>query len=434
MLTIDVHNRIRVDDILRHRWVLENHDTPLVTRQPPIGKLYPHIPKAPVVNYMTNVFTFLEGDIFYSVMERKMNAVAATYHLLQKRFDAGHLLMGNISLKNIPFALPNNSNTHDSNVHSLEKRIDLPHLTQENTFLSEAGTRWTSKSYKSYVQILKDSKNRSAHVPRTNSFRQKELTLRRYKTRTQIAKHTQTKEENEGFLPDFILTYTNNESVNQQKKIEGGFEWEQTFLFNKPSWKEKTDIPVNIKYGRPSQEKWEPNVIVSDDGRSVVNVNDADPMSDEMMNEIKAPPTTPAALFADTTLALTRQNTRMQDRIISNFDNESDTGNDVRSGFEDPCNENSWSTFQRQKSRLARGVTLPSKKAGTTGNVQYGTPITQPKTLTPRESKSFVEDLDQLGVTGQGNDTINRNWITNKNEFIFFCVLFKLFSSMEKNT
>lgn len=406
MLAVDYHYRITIEELLTHSWIMEDHETPLLTRQPPIGKLYPHVPKTAVVSYMTTVFNFIEDDIFYSVMERKMNAVAATYHLLLKRFDAGIHLMGLSMGAPGPFKLQSTKGPLEE-IKSKIDSVSFPALSSEQTIVSESTKSASKTKLKSYIQLLKDSKLRSAQSTSIRSgyslSKQRDFTHRRHKTRTENSRHTRTREET-GFLPDFILTYTQNENsvFDSQSRKPEKFEWEQTFIISK---KETTrfEPSANVKHRQSA---------ASHTRQIELNKNtDADGRSPGIDLPLQAPPTTPItpsipyAPSASKRLTVSVENANeLDDSNSSKHVTAEDTKTIL---IEDPFHGESWTTFQRQKTQLARVVNGLDKNNKPSA-YQFHRPITKPKTLTQREAKSYFDEINHAQVIGQGRRLFER--------------------------
>ncbi|XP_053396268.1 uncharacterized protein LOC123550921 isoform X2 [Mercenaria mercenaria] len=411
MLCVDFHYRIPIEDVLSHSWIMENHQTPLITRQPPIGKLYPHVPKAAVVSYMTTVYNFIEDDVFYSVMERKMNAVAATYHLLLKRFDAGIHLMGLSMGAPAPFKLQH-PKLPPENIKVIDEKIGFPALSKDITLMSEGNTGSSKTKFKSYIQLLKDSKLKSAQSASVRSgyslsSKQKDFTLRRYKTRTDIARHTKTKEET-GFLPDFILTYTQNENsvFDSQNRKSEKFEWEQTFIISK---KETTrfEPSANVK----SRQSANAHSKYSE----TVRHTDADGRNTAVDVPLQAPPTTPISP------AIPREHVNAKGNNLEETKNSADNEDGKRPiTVEDPYHGETWSTFHRQKAQLARAVNGLERNTKQSA-YQFHKPITKPKTLTQREAKSYFDEINNAQVIGQEDSLKGRKPLPVKSKsFILY--------------
>lgn len=424
MLCVDPRYRISMDELLNHPWVL-GPEMEAVLRQPPLTQLHPTVPKSPIVSYMTNVFNFIEDDIYCSVIERKMNAIAATYHLLQRRFDAGVHIVG-LSMT-MPSAAHTVSGKRNGELgRSWENRIEFPLLPSENAHKDDSSTMNHKGHVKTYVQLLKDSKLRSAQMVRSgNVLKQKELILRRYKTRTDMARHTKTKEE-VGFLPDFVLTYTQSDlPFSHVRRPNKSFEWEQTLVISKkePVKPEVGDnVTTKTLYGRPAAGR-DASRQVNADGRVTADI------------PLLVPPTSPVSPFIPreeafhkqdepltdiniTTKSLTRQTTFDDEFSTINFkdaDNNKELNESENRDTEtrrvkiiDPSQSDSWSTFNKQKLRLGRGLSLLDRRSGQFP-VQYGSPITRPKTLTTREARSYFEQIEHAKVIGQGQFIIAFN-------------------------
>lgn len=430
MLSVEVTFRIPAEEMLVHPWILEDHDSPLLTRQPPVGKLYPHVPKTAIVSYMTTVFNFLEDDIYYSVIERKMNAVAATYHLLLKRFDSGIHLTG-ISVNN-PNSLKVQQVKSGTEIRAPNDKISLPALPSEATVLSETIGSASKTKLKSYLQLLKDSsKLRSAQASSIRSgyslSKQKDFTLRRYKTRAEIARHTKTKEE-VGFLPDFILTYTQQEHTpfESHTRKTDRYEWEQTFVISKKETR-RLEPSANMKHRQHSQfHHKHGDHFRSIDGDGRTTDGERRNLDGDGRNEsaLQAPPTTPItpAIMQDIlSRELTATATRIEPDPIekvkdSNMPRMETDMETRRSAVEDPCHSESWNTFQRQKTQLAK-VVAGIDKSNRQSNYQFGKPITKPKTLTQREARSYFDEIHHAQVIGQGRRLIEREKTSaSKNE------------------
>ncbi|XP_052809051.1 uncharacterized protein LOC128237508 isoform X1 [Mya arenaria] len=413
MLALEVYYRITIDEVLSHPWV-QGEEGSLVTRKPPISNLCLSIPKPQIVNYMSTVFKFLEDDVFCSVIERKMNAVAATYNLLQRRFDAGIQIVG-LSMA-ISSAKTNNRSCEGGK--SWNSRVDFPLLPSENIGRHDNDPSSQKNMCKSYMQILKDSKRKSAQNVRSgNVFRQKEFALTRYKTKTDMIRHTHTKEEVD-FLPDFLLTYTRcDDTYNHNRKPNQSFEWDQTCIGskNEPS---KIDSFKTIHGKQEIQTEDTKNRHI--DGRITAEI------------PLLVPPTSPVSPVIPRDVS-TNQNERVSEingtsKRISNQENVIDILNNkctlvdvsrdqsfnntvaganvegTKSIVNDPCTTRTWSTFQKQKERLGRGVTLVNRKK----HVAYNYGLTKPKALTNREARSYFEEIEQAKVIGQGRRLMER--------------------------
>lgn len=394
MLCVDVNYRITIEDLLTHDWITVDSQ---ITRQPPIGKLYTQVPKTGVVSYMTTVFNFTEDDIFYSVMERKMNAVGATYHLLQKRFDAGILIGVSVSTPS-PLKTQSSKRSAGGDTDGNDT-VGLPVVSNEQTMISEGSTSASKTKLKSYIQLLKDSKLRSAQSTSIRSgyslSRHNDFAHRRHKTRADIARYTKTREET-GFLPDFILTYTQNENNDvydpHTRKTEK-FEWEQTFIISKKqttrfdpsSSKQKQNESQQVNYGELVRN-------TEADGRSETDI---------ALHAPPASPITPSITpYSKAIINVTIEPVAEVKQIdIPRIEIEDDTRS---STVEDPCHGECWSTFQRQKTQLSQVVSGLDHSTNKPSAYQFGRPITKPKTLTHREAKSYFNQIKTAQVIGQG--------------------------------
>lgn len=408
MLAVDVNHRITMDDLLSHEWLRDPHtSTTFIARQPPVAKLYHTVPKAQVVSYMTTVFNFMEDEIYDSVVERKMNAVAATYHLLQRRFEAGLHLVG--------FSL-NVNNACQKQCHDLKsysENVELPRIAGEDGAGGETDVNKKSDSelnVKSYAQLLKTSKLRSAQSVRSGPLvlRQKEITLRRYKTRTDMVKDAKPKEEY-GFLPDFVLTYSHSDGTSVHSRGSEKFEWEQTFVVNK---KEACPLTPPISAGKQStcgradQSDFFHNY--PSEGRLTQN---------DLV--VPAPPTTPATpplIPRASSVGVGRQlppaprnflpkGISVKQSITKQgcVSDESESAMDCKAKHvtEQGGHVDSGPLLRRQKMMHFSRYTASLSRQGNVVQ-QSGQPATGRKILTNKEARSYFEDIEHAKVIGQG--------------------------------
>lgn len=322
------------------------------------------------------------------------------------------------------------ANTFQTSLNTAEsgktwnERVEFPLLPSENVAKYESEITGPKAKLKSYIQLLKDSKLRSAQSLRSGTgLRQKELTLRRYKTRADMTKYTHTREET-GFLPDFILTYTQDEPTQiPVRKLEKSFEWEQSCIV---SLKE----PSLTKASNPDNAKYRTIVGKSANHQERVKNTDADGRITADLS-LPVPPTSPVSPFQPKELnaynrsetgtdfsigakSLTRMNTFEQDSKPTDKDADrkeikpkdvhvhvvkKDSAKSPR--LSDPHGNESWSTFQRQKTQLAKTIAQIDRRSNHVA-FQYGLPITKPKTLTTREARSYFEEFEHAKVIGQG--------------------------------
>ena len=372
MLTTDSNGRISIGDILVHNWLTEGYDDPLVTKQPPLGKLFPTIPNNFIVNYMTKVFNFQEDDIFYSVLERKMNAVAATYHLLYKHFESGHNLIGGPTLgpQIPPLGLEfMDQNQKEHTDIAVKADRDLPAIHKEKSSLVAP---------KPSVNLFRYSSSKYS-VDRPREIK-RSVSLRRRNSNVRIGRYTRTEEEI-GSVPDFILTYAHNEQIDYEIP-DRKYEWEQSFIVTKHG------SMKTAKKNRTSQSGDSFSHSTKDETGKIMT-----PRKDTSAIGRRSRVCTPANSCVDDDIAYSI-NTISISGETSVSDKES-----VNLSCEDPCNEKSWSTYHKQKSRLARGMSLASKRDR---GVAYKAPIAAAKTLTPREAKSYFEEIANARVVGTG--------------------------------
>mgnify|MGYP000146199689 CR=1 FL=1 len=404
MLAVDVNHRISIEDIFIHDWITDEHEFIAVVRQPPVAKFYHTVPKAQIVNYMTTVFNFMEDDIYDSVVERKTNAVAATYHLLHKRFEAGiHLVGYSVSVKDAP------QKQGVASAKSVIENIELPHLLTDETEVNGEVTLDPKSKLKTYAQLMKDCKLRSAQNDRSGSsvVRQKEITLRRYKTRADVLKGTRGKEQL-GFLPDFVLTYNQNHPHPQGTSHSKGpdrFEWEQTFVISK---KETSSIDSNEAISKRSSLRQPTNHSQSEfttyqtfDGRvtrnadSVLPVPPSSPITPALINHDFKPvvgrqlPPTPAEMLPKDINTTNKSSCALE--LTYNSHN-----NQVKS-LTEQCSNDPILMFQKQKMQLARFTSSINGK-----NAVAQSQCGRRKALTNKEARSYFQEIERAKVIGQG--------------------------------
>ena len=380
MLTVDAQYRMEIGDILVHRWITETYDDPLLTRQPPLGKLFPNVPNNFIVNYMTKMFNFQEDDIFYSVLERKMNAVAATYQLLSKRFESGQNLVGipTIGQRVQPvysedFRDHNHRQKRDG---PMQMNGELPAISREPSSLIGPKTsvnlfKYSSSKYSEYKprDII-----RSLSVKRRNKMR--------------IGKNTKTEEEISG-VPDFILSYAHNDKIDYEIP-DKRYEWEPSFIVTKHgstksaktnhSEQSINNTKTNQKHTTTLSHKSAEN-----NGNNMPTLRDITPFGRGHFN-------TPTNSIADEDIFHTKS--------ISGDTTISDKASTVLSG-DDSNNDRTWSSYHRQKSRLARGMSLTVKRDHSAA-YNYKAPFSAPKALSPMEAKSYFQEIANARVVGSG--------------------------------
>ncbi|KAL4232879.1 hypothetical protein ACF0H5_007566 [Mactra antiquata] len=416
MLAVDPSIRITVEEILTHSWLQQNQQMPVINRQPPLGKLYPHVPKTAIVTYMTTVFNFLEDDVLYSVIERKMNAVAATYHLLLKKLLAGVQLSMNreyhASPKSAALKVQDPKRVIESGKHP-PLRTEFPAIQPEQSFLTESvpSASKSGKQMKSYIQLLKDSKVKSAQSLGLRSgysfsSKQRDFTIRRHKTRPDIVKHVRTRED-VGFLPDFILTYTQDEGAfNNSNSTTGKFEWEQTFVVSK---REQNKLKSSASFKQKTQTHAQHR-----QNEQIKNA-ETEPRNESVDITLQAPPTSPATPFPPQIVTTSIfKSPREQPDVDKKYADIPKLNFDGGYGTSpiDAINlpESQTGGIPKQKIQLTRGVSLLDKtyKPGALSSNQLGRPPTKPKTLTAQEARSYFKEIEQAKVVGQGRKLVER--------------------------
>ena len=370
MLTVDAHNRMTIGDILVHNWMCERHESPLITRQPPLGKLFPNVPNSFIVNYMTKVFNYHEDDIFYSVMERKMNAVAATYQLLQKHFESGHKVIG-VPPINLEYLKECDKDKTDA---SFKTSTELPVIKKENSSLVSA---------KPAVNLFKYSSSKySEYKPRDIK---RSFSLRARNNKLRVGKHTKMDEDN-GMVPDFILTYAHNEQIEYEIP-DRRYEWEQSFIVTKHgSMKSGSKNRTNQNSDAMSNSRFVPE----EDGKS------ATPIKNNIPAGRHSQVCTPVNSCVEEEIYPTKS-------ICGGSEITESYKPSLNKAGEDRNTLRSWSSYPSQRSKLTRGMSLTAKREP---NTVYKVPASTQKTLTPREAKSYFDEITKARVVGTGNDLV----------------------------
>ena len=368
MLTLAAQDRMTIGDILVHSWMCEGHESPLITQQSPLGKLFPNVPNSFIVNYMTKVFNYHEDDIFYSVMERKMNAVAATYQLLQKHFESGHKVIG-VPPINLEYFKDSDKEKIDA---SFKTTTELPVIKKEKSSLVSSTPA---------VNLFKYSSSKySDYKPRDIK---RSLSLRTRNNKLRVGKYTRMDEDN-GIVPDFILTYAHNEQIEYEIP-DRRYEWEQSFIVTKHgSVKNGKNTRVNQGGDSLSNSRF-----VSEDNRkSVTPVRNNSPVGRHSQV------CTPVNSCVEEEIYPTKS-------ICGGSEITESYKPPLNKSCEDQSNVRSWSSYPSQRSRLTRGMSLTAKRDQ---NITYKVPASAPKTLTPREAKSYFDEITKAKVVGTGND------------------------------
>lgn len=410
LLAVNVADRISVDGVLAHSFLVDNPQTNAIKKQPPVAKLHPVVPKATVVNYMTTVFNFIEDEIFYSVIERKMNAVAATYHLLQKRFDAGlHLLGSSLVTGSLRASGVGKRGDNVVGANSKIEKQTVEEVHHEGQNAREIETSTSKSTHKSYLQLLKDSKIRSAQSMRSNNssnISQKELALRRYKTRPDFVKLNRSREE-APFLPDFVLTYADrDDKIGNNTRQVGKYEWEQSFVIT------KKDTQKNVHLAKQQKQDLNRPQSVFVAGKEIFGRPPAQTDGDmvHFPNELYAPPSTPATPFI-------KERPFPRSIASSKYRDIPDDFNEKAAGLSETASMNMdydvddipWPPPHKSRQLPASHEThtMHAKRIKDSA-YQYGLNSMKSKPLVSREVKSFFRDIENANVTGHGRKLNDR--------------------------
>ena len=317
------------------------------------------------------MFNFQEDDIFYSVLERKMNAVAATYQLLEKRFESGQNLVGvpTVGQRHPPHREFRDYNQREKTDGTAKMNGELPAIPKETSSLIAS---------KPSVNLFKYSSSKySEYKPREVT---RNVSLKR-RNKMRLDKHMKTEDEI-GVVPDFILTYAHNDQIEYEIP-DRRYEWEPSFIVTKHG------SMKSAKINQTSQNQSNNSVShsISDDaGKNVKPTREINAFG--RRNQLR----TPANSIADEEINHAKS--------ISGETMISDKASTILS-CEDPYNEKVWSTYNRQKSRLARGMSLTVKRDH---SLAYKAPFSAPKALSPRDAKSYFQEIANARVIGTGKN------------------------------
>ncbi|KAK3603537.1 hypothetical protein CHS0354_027958 [Potamilus streckersoni] len=458
MLLPDDKQRIKVDDILVHPWMRHGYEEPIITRQPPTGKLFPPIPKGCILNYMTKVFHFMENDVFYSVIERKVNSVAAAYHLLQKRFDKGlHMIGFSLDMNGASLA-PDHRGDEDARASAGSKRTEVSlsnssgHMPVNDLNMGQiAGLK-----YKKYLDMIKDSKERKQSGAMKSS--PKDVIIARQRTRTTLNKPKKLGPyQTTADKPEFILTYDENDGF---KYNTSKYEWDPAVLVSKDEKPKEEDRSYINKKGDSTKvgdntavydntdfsmadtgEKHESSGNISKEPQNYMagakmkhNPDIAPKISKHSINHQVSqypvqfqsqPQPNISKLSASHHQTIPSVPTKSQHsprsplkpKTSQLFRSENYTWDPLTKqrtlAIDDQYTVDAWHTFNKQKARLARGATFSLARSKT---LTYSSPISCPKELTPREAKAFYEEIQQAQVVGTGRRLTERVKISPRDD------------------
>ena len=421
-----------MEEIFRHPWILGENEEPI-----PRHNTLPHIlataPQASVINYMTKMFNFKESDILSSLGEKKVNAIAATYFLLQKRFEQGLHLVG------LSMDLPSVRRDSSFSAFSIElarrdtKTAGKPSYGSIENLDSSRDYRGETRpatTYKNYLQYMKESRER------TNAF-SKNIFLRRQKTRAPLTKQNRSENNNESKnpfdnRPEFRLTFAPNHAEVYEWESEGMLRKQQTRMRPKlgefikerdrPKSPEKTTMIVTgeVKISHQTHLSPPPPLTPPNTSHGVRVVNTPDVKEDEediIINPLPtvtpAPPPPPSpspspvkAQYPPPQTAPVRFHLRGNIRpiptpkvqAISNEEIDKSNKQEYAIVLADPCSQEIWGSFQKHKAKLIKGNSLTFSRSRTI----YANPISSQKVLTPRDHRPALEDIHKAQVIGHG--------------------------------
>ncbi|KAK3096879.1 hypothetical protein FSP39_004355 [Pinctada imbricata] len=433
MLSVEPRKRIKMEDIFRHPWILGENEEPI-----PRHNTLPHIlataPQAAVINYMTKMFHFKESDILSALGEKKVNAIAATYFLLQKRFEAGLHLVGlsvdmNTARRESAFSAfsielsRRETRTAGKNTYDTSENLDSSRESRQENSKSAAG-------YRNYLQYLRESRER------TNAF-SKNIFLRRQKTRTSLTKQYRSENGSENKVhfdhnPDFRLTVAQNHAEV--------YEWESEGMLKRQPARTRPKYNEVTKERTKNSEKHVSNMVVTGElklshqvhlsppppltppntshGMRVVQSPVEEDEDEMVINDIPSPldpPETQQLKSHTPSLPQTapvRLNQKQGSKQLPpkipipdvGVDHEKGSKQDVAIVLADPCSQEIWGSFQKHKAKLIKGNTVTFSRSRTI----YANPISSQKILTPRGFRPALDDINKAQVIGQGRLLIER--------------------------
>lgn len=435
MLTSDPRKRIKMEDLLRHPWLLGENEEP-VFRQQAVANLLPLVPQASVINYMTKMFDFKESEVLNALGERKVNSIAATYYLLKKRFDSGlHLVNRPQGMRNInhrresafsAFSIElNNRNT--ASCPSKDQRQELP-SDSKRVITGEI----KHNNYRSYLQYVKVSRER------TNAF-SKNIFLRRQKTRSSLTRTYNKAEKPENSVPDLImpesatkpdfrLTYT-------PLQADALFEWDKEGLIRR----EQRRVRPKIAESFPKEKQKSPNIqnlqllpmmVTGDKKRGRIIFSPPPPPNTSLgMRDMLSPPGTSqgrrqsreeelegqtssrilvppatAPTINQVSLQLDTNLSHDNNSVKPHFDSDKLEKPDLALVLADPCSQEIWGSFQKHKAKLIKSGAVSFNRSKTV----YANPISTQKLLTPRDQKA-LEEAQKNHIVGKGRLLLERS-------------------------
>lgn len=397
MLHADDRKRIKMDALMQHPWLLDSHNLP-VPKYPIVSQLVPLVPQNTVMNYMTKMYNFLESDIIFSLHERKVNAIAATYHLIHKRFEAGLHLIG---LGMDPTAPP--KKTHTFTTFPLSFSAKDTSIPRSNGYVKDSVDKglcnqdFQPASYKNYLQFLKDSKSK----PLILSKQGENVIIRRKGPRVAVSQQYKTNgvrtADHQHPVSDFML------SCHPKPEV---YEWSSDGVVAFETHEIPKNIPVIAKtFGERlkttlssvSNDGYNvdtppppPNTSLSGRAKTEIEINNSG-FEKELSSVPKTSPTLPRPVSIKTPYRYSLR-TLTEPRPPE----ESDINSNVLC---DPYAEELWGMTGKSRQRLVRGAALTLSRSKTI----YANSISSQKFLTPRVPIPTLDDIRNTKIFGRGN-------------------------------
>ncbi|XP_063405347.1 serine/threonine-protein kinase MARK2-like [Mytilus trossulus] len=400
MLTADDRKRIKMDALMIHPWLLDSHDLP-VQKYPTVSQLGPLVPQSAVMNYMTKMFNFHESDIIFSLHERKVNSVAATYHLIHKRFEAGLHLIG---LGMDPSFPQRKSHTFTSFPLSFPgQETSIP---RSNGYVKETVDKGLSNqgfqpsSYKNYLQFLKDAKTK----PLILSKQGENVILRKKGPRMAVSQQYKTNSNKSSDqkhpAKDFMLSCQPKQAV---------YEWSADGVVSYDTPEVPKNIPIIKKNiyerfqhvnGQSASTYIEtppppPNTSLGGRAKTEIEINNV-----LQEREMAVPKTSPAGPRPGSVKTPYRYSLRTLTEPQSHEESEQ-----ASSFLSDPYPEELWGMTGKSRQRLVRGAALTLSRTKTI----YANSISSQKMLTPRDAMPTLDDIKYAKIVGRGRVLLDKS-------------------------
>lgn len=351
----------------------------------------PLVPQSAVMNYMTKMFNFRESDIIHSLHERKVNSIAATYHLIHKRFEAGLHLIGLGMDPSIPAKKSHTFTTFPLTFTG--KDVSIP---RSNGFVKDSVDKGLSNqdfkpsSYKNYLQFLKNAKSK----PLTLSKQGENVILRRKGPRNVVSQQYKTKTSDKNHqASDFMLSCYPRHEV---------YEWSSNGVVSH----ETPDVPKNIPIIKKNVHDRAPHL---KSATAIVSVETPPPppntsLGGRAKTDTDIVPVTEREMFVPrTSPAIPRpESLRTPYRYSLRGAAEpklSDDHDRISAFLSDPFPEELWGLTGQTRQKLVKGATLTLSRSKTV----YASSISTQKHLTPREAMLTLDDIRSAKVVGRGN-------------------------------